>query len=95
MALETTLTNVESRRDFVLHLTYSDGEEFDVDFKPLIARGKVMSSLADAAVFNQVKIVHQGWAIEFPGAVDFDADTLRWYGELARRGQSLADLPAK
>jgi hypothetical protein len=93
MALETTLTGVESRPDFVLHLSYSDGESYELDFKPLIAKGGVMSRIADAAVFSQARPVQQGWAVEFPGDVDFDADTLRWYGELARRGLNYADQP--
>jgi hypothetical protein len=91
LALETVLESAEPRADFVLRLRYSDGQVFDVDFKPYIAKGGVMSGITESS-FAAVRVVHEGWAIEFPQGIDFDSDTLRWDGELARRGLTRTDV---
>ena len=91
--LDNTLTRVEALPEFIIRLTYKDGEVYELSFKALLARGGVMIPLRDPQLFAQVRIAEDGEAIEFPGEVDFCADALRWDGELARRGLTRADLP--
>ena len=62
--------------DFVLRLTYSDGDVVKVDFKPLIKQGGVFAALADPDLFRQVSVGERGRFIQWPGEIDFCADAL-------------------
>lgn len=81
-----TIVAVRPLPDFEIELRYSDGTVYIIDFKPIIKGGGVMSALADSSVFNAVKVAHDGIAIEFPGKIDFCADSLRIDGELQKTG---------
>src|SRR5437773_888614 len=69
-----------------LRLMYADGASFELDFQDEIEAGGVMTALADPAIFAAVKVVRRGRAIEFPGEIDFCADSLRLDGEALHRG---------
>jgi hypothetical protein len=67
--------------DFELRLTYADGAEVLVDFKPMIEVGGIFARLNDLEFFKQVKIGSRGRSIEWPGEIDFCADALRIDGQ--------------
>lgn len=93
LQLENEITSARALGDFVLRLEFSDGDSYELDFKPRIARGGVMARLSDPAVFSAVRVILDGYAIEFPGNIDFSADALRLDAELQRRGLTRADVP--
>jgi hypothetical protein len=61
---------------YKLDLAYADGSHSIVDFLPRIQRGGVFAPLQDPAFFNQVSIAEDGRTIEWPGDLDFCADSL-------------------
>jgi len=61
---------------YKLDLAYADGSHSVVDFLPRIQRGGVFASLRDPAFFAQVSIAEDGRTIEWPGDLDFCADSL-------------------
>ena len=63
-------------RDYLVELTYSDGDSVMVDFKPLIERGGVFAALADTEFFEQVSVADDGRYIGWPGELEFCADAL-------------------
>ena len=72
-----TIEQIKLLPDFLLELNYSDGEVVVADFKPMIARGGVFSTLADTQFFNQVRLGERGRYIEWPDELDFCADSFR------------------
>jgi hypothetical protein len=78
-----TITRVMIEPNFELRLTYVDGAEVLVDFKPVIEVGGVFARLKDLDFFNQVKIGSRGRSIEWPDEIDFCADALRMDGQSA------------
>ena len=62
--------------DYVVRLEYASGEVFDVDFKPVIARGGVFAKIEPLETFKQVRVGVHGRFIEWPGGIDFCADAL-------------------
>ena len=71
------IVQIVKEKEFQLKLIYSDDLYFLIDFKPLIQRGGVFSSLADPDIFNKVTIGEYGRFIEWPTEIDFCADALR------------------
>jgi hypothetical protein len=80
---ENEIVSAEPLADFIMLLSFSDGGDCLADFKPHIAKGGVLAQLADPEVFRSVKIVLDGYAVEFPGGIDFCADTLRYDAAVA------------
>lgn len=74
------ITEATPEPNGVLRLHYADGAVLRVDFQPVIEQGGVFSTLADPAVFAQVAIGAGGRFVEWPGAIDFCADALRFQG---------------
>jgi hypothetical protein len=79
------VTAVEVRYHRVLRLTFENGEVRDIDLAPMLW-GPAFESLADDAVFNQVKIDPEGGTITWPNGADISAHTLY-------RESNPADLP--
>lgn len=75
------ITYAVTEPNFKLRLTFADGAEVLVDFKPIIEMGGVFAKLNDLEFFKQVKIGSQGRSIEWPGEIDFCADALRIDGQ--------------
>ena len=70
------ITQLEVLSGRALKLAYSTGEEAVVDFAPIIAEGGVFATLSTDAVFSSVELGAGGTFIEFPGGIDFCADSL-------------------
>ncbi|MEZ5339390.1 MAG: DUF2442 domain-containing protein [bacterium] len=82
LAMDNRILSIEALPDFHLKLDYADGTVYTLDFRPIIAKGGVMQALRNDEVFKQVHVAHDGIAIEFPGGMDFCADSLRVDAEL-------------
>ncbi|KMQ50583.1 hypothetical protein CHISP_2434 [Chitinispirillum alkaliphilum] len=63
----------ETKEDYVLELTFSNGEHRFIDIS-LFLSFSVFSSLKDQTAFNQVKVAYG--TIEWPCGVDLDPDFL-------------------
>ena len=61
--------------DYVLSVTFDDGTEQIVDFRPVLA-GKLLGPLRDLALFNQVRIDPEVHTLVWPNGADFDPATL-------------------
>lgn len=88
-----TVAAVEGLASFILRVTYGDGEVFDIDFSGIVGTGGLTNALADPAFFAQAAIGPFADSVEWPNGYDNGADTLRWDGELARRGLTRAEVP--
>jgi hypothetical protein len=61
--------------DYVLGLTFDDGTEQVIDFRPVLA-GALLGPLCDLKLFNQVAIDREVHTIVWPNGADFDPATL-------------------
>lgn len=78
MSKQFTLTAVKALADGVLALTFADGEQLQVDLKPIIKRHPTLRELATPAVFKRAKIGEWGGSVTW-GADELElaADNLR------------------
>lgn len=64
-------------REYILHLTFSNGEEADLDMKArVVRRGGVFEPLRDVSYFAQVTVDPQAHTLVWPNGVDLDPDVL-------------------
>lgn len=71
------ITHVRHVRDYVLHLTFTDGEEADVDFRARIhGRGGVFKPLESIDFFRRVSVDPDAHTLVWPNGVDLDPDVL-------------------
>ena len=63
-------------RDFVLHVTFDDGTEQTIDFRPVLG-GRLLGPLRDQRLFNQVRIDPEVHTLVWPNGADFDPATKR------------------
>ena len=61
--------------DFVLAVTFDDGTEQTIDFRPVFG-GKLLGPLRDLGLFNQFQIDREVHTIVWPNGADFDPATL-------------------
>jgi hypothetical protein len=87
------LAAVEGLPGFVLRVTFDDGEVYDIPFSKIVGTGGLTDELSNIEYFKQVRLGEDGHCIEWPNGYDNCWDTLRWDGELARRGLTRADVP--
>ena len=92
--LDLHIVAVVALPGYILRITFGDGQTYDVDKSDLVGRGGLTSELVDPAVFAAVRIGEDGDWLEWPNGFDIGSDTLRWDGELARRGLTRADVGA-
>ena len=76
MNRDNRLRTVEVLPQYRLRLLFSDGAEFVMDMSGWMNQG-VMTTLQDPALFSQVAIGSEGRSLDFPGDIDFCADSLR------------------
>ena len=78
MSKQFTLTAVKALADGVLALTYADGEQLQVDVKPIIAKHPTLRELGKPAVFKRAKLGDWGGSVTW-GTDDLElaADNLR------------------
>ncbi len=72
------ILSCEVLSNFRIKINYDDGKTIEIDFTNKIEKDTVTESLANPDVFKQVKITRDGRAIEWPGEVEFCADSL-WF----------------
>lgn len=71
------ITNVHHVRDYILRLTFSNGEEAELDFATRIrGRGGVFMLLEDMDYFAQVTVDPEARTLVWPNGVDLDPDVL-------------------
>ncbi len=66
--------------DHVLAVTFDDGTEQTIDFRPVLA-GKLFGPLRDLDLFNQVAIDPEVHTLVWPNGADFDPATLHDWPE--------------
>jgi hypothetical protein len=72
------LTAVEALPDYRLHLTYADGQVFEVDLNEWINTTQALAVLKDNAMFAQAKVGFGGHCVEWiEDELDLGADNLR------------------
>jgi hypothetical protein len=67
------VTQVKPLQDYILALTFINGEQKLFDMKPYLDLG-IFQELKDLAVFNAVKISFD--TVEWPNSADIDPETL-------------------
>ena len=73
-----TLTAVKALADGVLALTYADGEQLQVDVKPIIKRHSTLRELGTPAVFKRAELGEWGGSVTWgTDALELAADNLR------------------
>ena len=76
---------------YILLVTFSDGTEQRIDFKPVL-RGPLFGPLQDLTTFNAVKLDMEAGTLVWPNGADFDPATLHdWpqvQDELAQRARA-------
>lgn len=73
-----TLTAVKALPDGVLALTYADGEQLQVDVKPIIRSHPTLRELAAPAVFKRAKVGEWGGSVTWgKDELELAADNLR------------------
>ena len=70
------ITAVQVLSAYLLKITFSDRRVVQLDFKNRIRPGTVTAPLSDFDLFKQAKVTQGGRAIEWPGEIDFCADSL-------------------
>jgi hypothetical protein len=91
LAMDNVLASVTALPDFRLRLVYTDGGEYDFDFKPTLAEGGAMVALLEPGVFAAVRLGTGGRSVVFSDEVDCCADGLRYEAELQKRGLPLPE----
>jgi hypothetical protein len=72
------IVRAKANRDFTVEISWEDGSTSTADFKHVVGRG-VAAQMADPAYFAEhMSIGGDGDWLEWPGEVDFSADSL-WY----------------
>jgi hypothetical protein len=64
---------VQAQKNYMLHLTFENGEQKQFDMKPYLEHG-IFQELKDVNVFNSVRICFD--TIEWDNEADFDPEVL-------------------
>lgn len=83
---ENIIVSATVLRAGILRLAYSDGRVYELDMRPLFTQSPLLAELARPDVFDAVALAAGGRVIEFPGELDFCADSLRVDCELQLAG---------
>ena len=71
------IVSAQANEDHTIDLVWSNDKRARVDFKPIIGKGGVLAPLQDRFFFrDKMAIVQEGRALEWPGELDFSADSL-------------------
>lgn len=74
---------------FTLRVCFEDGTAQVVDFRPVLT-GQIFGPLADARVFDQVRLDEESKTLVWPNGADFDPATLHDWPEEGPRLAALA-----
>jgi hypothetical protein len=81
------IIDFENIGPFTLHIKFDDGQEQEIDFRPVLA-GQLYAPLQDEKLFNQVEIDPEIHTLVWPNGADFDPETLhnwpKYVDDLAR-----------
>jgi len=82
---------------YSVKLTWANGETTVNHFDHLVGKG-VFATVADPAVFEQVRVGERGRSLEWPGEIDFCADAL-WFethpADAPQQPQRVTDQPTQ
>jgi hypothetical protein len=71
------IIGVDHVREYVLHLTFADGEEANLDLaERVVGRGGVFEPLQDVRYFARVNVDPEAHTLVWPNGVDLDPDVL-------------------
>jgi hypothetical protein len=70
-----SVTGFEKVAPFTLRVRFEDGTMQVIDFRPVLA-GEVFGLLADARLFDQVRLDEEAQTLVWPNGADFDPATL-------------------
>jgi hypothetical protein len=83
-----TVIGFQKVAPFTLRVHFEDGVSQVIDFRPVLV-GEVLGPLADAHVFDQVRLDGESKTLVWPNGADFDPTTLHDWPE---EGPQLAAL---
>ena len=69
------VVSFEPLRPFILRVTFDDGTQQTIDFRPILA-GEIYGPLQNEKFFNQVEIDPEVHTLVWPNGADFDPATL-------------------
>ncbi len=70
------IRKIQREEDFRLRLIYDDGSVAVVDFKDLIDKEGIFTSLKEPKIFSDVRLVEGGHCIQWPNELTLSADAL-------------------
>ena len=71
------IVSVYHVREYVLHLTFANGEEADLDMETkVVGRGGVFEPLENVSYFAQVTVDPEVHTLVWPNGLDLDPDVL-------------------
>ena len=83
---------------YTLSISFSDGTEQQIDFKPVL-HGPLFGPLLDSALFGKVVLDSEAGTLVWPNGADFDPATLHDWpevrDELAARARKWSDASAE
>ena len=83
------VVGVESIGPYILHVKFDDGQEREIDFRPVLA-GELYGQLQDEKLFCQVEIDPEVHTLVWPNSADFDPETLHDWPEYVEDMRRLA-----
>ncbi len=78
------IASVTPLPDFRLKVTFIDGSVKDFDFTPLFKSWDVFAPLSDRYLFEQVRVSHGGYGVEWNDDLDLSCDDL-WFDGMERK----------
>ncbi len=84
-----SVTGFEKVAPFTLRVHFEDGTVQAINFRPVLA-GEVFGPLADARVFDQMRLDEEAQTLIWPNGADFDPATLHAWPEEGPRLAALA-----
>ncbi len=89
-----SVTSFERVAPFVLRVSFDDGTEQTIDFRPALW-GPLFNPLQDPAYFDQVTLDEEIGTLTWPNGADFDPETLHnWPRYVAAMAAPVADCVA-
>jgi hypothetical protein len=85
------VTGFERVAPFTLRVYFEDGTAQVIDFRPVLAE-EIFGALADARLFDQVRLDAKAQTLVWPNGADFDPATLH---DWPREGPRLTALAQK
>ncbi len=76
-----TVKNVEARENFMLYVMFTDGVSMFYDVRPLLKKWPAFNELRTVeGLFQQVKVIADGYAVSWNDRIDLACNELREHG---------------